>query len=229
MAPETLEFAGQGQLKAAGAPAAGAEQRAASADQDPPRADRGTRGVRRPAAEDADELLAAAVERTEGQSSRDIAAEERPQGPARRRAHARSQSRRDARGLRRDMLLRRNTLAGQSAARLRLRPHRFAADQAHHDADQSAQGPLPMLQDARRRETARRHDARQSVRSRYRLARDLSARLPDGQLQSHDRGARRPVRLETLRGRHRQHVNRRPIGTPDRHPKGTPSSYVWND
>ena len=24
-------------------------------------------------------------------------------------------------------------------------------------------------------------------------------------------------------------VNRRPIGTPDRHPKGTPSSYVWND
>jgi hypothetical protein len=24
-------------------------------------------------------------------------------------------------------------------------------------------------------------------------------------------------------------VNRRPIGTPDRHPKGTPSSYVSND
>jgi hypothetical protein len=27
----------------------------------------------------------------------------------------------------------------------------------------------------------------------------------------------------------RTHVNRRPIGTPDRHPKGTPASYVLSD
>src|SRR5260370_27066947 len=122
------------------------------------------------------------LEGAESQSPGSAGPEEGPQRPAGRRACAVPRSRRDARDLRRELLLRRGAVAGRPAGRLRLRSHRSAADQTRHDTHQSAQGQLPVLQQARRRATARRHGARNAVRSRRRVAGDLSARLPDGQL-----------------------------------------------
>ena len=69
-----------------------------------------------------DELVAAAVERPEGQSSRAAAREEGPQGSARRRAHTRRTSRRDARHLRRQMC------SCGAALSVADQPHVFAYD-----------------------------------------------------------------------------------------------------
>ena len=128
-----------------------------------------------------------------------------PQGSAWRCATTVRSARRDTRALA-NAVPAAQCLPDRSDADARLRPHRSAADQPDHDAHQPASRQLPLLQQAGDGEAAGRHAARLAVRAGHRVGSDLSARLPDGQLQSPDRNARRNVQPETLRGRDRQHA-----------------------
>ena len=111
----------------------GAEQLAPGEDRRAPGADSGARGPRRQAPEDADEFVAAAVERAEGQR-RGCIGQENPQRPARRGAPTLFEPRRYARYLRRTLRLRREATSDWSRGRARLRSCRTAANQTDHDA-----------------------------------------------------------------------------------------------
>jgi hypothetical protein len=79
-----------------------------------------TRGTSRQAAEDADELVAAAIEGTEGQRRGRVDHEERSQRASRRNTRALCQPRRDARCPRRALRLRHETARRRASARTRL-------------------------------------------------------------------------------------------------------------